>query len=1241
MNKSAIKTFSVEARRKLLQQAAKKADYYGITEDNIDPVSGESEDGIVIGDMVHNKRIKKQREDLVRRVKEIGYAQLIEEVAYTWFNRFIALRFMEVNDYLPAGVRVLSSITPGKTDPDIISGALTVDLPLDKEIIYQFQDSNDTESLYKYLLITQCNALNEILPFLFEKIEDYTELLLPDNLLFSDSVIKKLIGEIPEEDWKEVEIIGWLYQFYISEKKDEVFANLKKNIKISKENIPAATQLFTPAWIVKYMVENSVGRLWLEAHPDKELQEKWKYYIEPAEQEPEVQKELDEIIDKNITPEDIAVLDPCMGSGHILVYAFEVLYEIYKSAGYTEKEIPRLILTKNLYGLEIDDRAAQLACFAVMMKARSYSRRVFREDINLNLCAIEEFQTEYDADSLQGYPVLRELCEKFIDGKEYGSLIEIDDTNNSCSGEACLATTGDMFSEKPKWEVIIEEFEGFKRECDVFSFYLAERVERILKQAGVMGRKYDVVVTNPPYMGGKGMSVKVSEYVKKRFPDSKSDLFACFIERGFELIKRGKFNTMVTMQSWMFLSSFEKMRLNLLDRSTVVTMVHMANMVLGIAFGTAATVFRTMSLPSYKGSYSYTELKDINYNGEPFEFPVKNERLKGVAIRDFYKIPGSPVAYWVSDKIKKIFNNALLLGTIVQPKTGMTTANNDRFVRFWFEINFKKIGFNLKDKNLAKQSKLKWFPYNKGGGYRKWKGFNEYLINWENDGFEIKNCKDERGKKLASVRNEEKYFSEGITWSTVTSGKFSSRIVDKGYLFDSGGSSLFPSTKEDMYYIQALLSSPLTEEIISLMSETINYQPGDIARIPVIFTNNEGIRIIINQLVEENISISRTDWDSFETSWDFRVHPFLTPLTPDPSPPGRGEVGGPAAGGSAEEMGGGHFSEVSVCDRSFSGIKENSKDYMLSPLLPGEKGPGDEGRIRRRIEDAFNSWKSFTDSRFSRLKANEEELNRLFIEIYGLQDEMTPEVEDKDITIRKADMERDVRSFVSYAVGCMMGRYSLDTPGLAYAGGVFDESKYKTYPVDDDGIIPVLSEDYFEDDIVARFIEFVTVTFGKDTLHENLEFIAGALGKTPNETATERIRKYFLNDFYKDHVRIYKKRPLYWLFTSGKLKAFNALIYIHRHDRGMVAKMRTDYLHELQGKLEIFGRALLERLPQIKDPREKKVAEKKLSEMGAHKEELKKYDELMRHTADMQIDIDLDDGVAVNYEKFKGLVAKI
>jgi len=1155
MNKSAIKNFSVESRRKLLSQVAKKAEYYGITSEKIEPVRSESEDGIVIGDIVHSIKIKKQREGLVRRVLEKGYEQVMEEAAYTWFNRFMALRFMEVNDYLPSGVRVLSSVVPGKTEPDIMASALTVDLPLDKDKIYAFQDNNEREILYKYLLITQCNELSKILPFLFEKIEDYTELLLPDNLLFSDSVIKRLVEEVPEEDFREVEIIGWLYQFYISEKKDEVFSDLKKKIKISKENIPAATQLFTPAWIVKYMVENSAGRLWLEAHPDKKLQDKWKYYIEPAEQDEEVQKQLDEIIDKNLNPESIKILDPCMGSGHILVYAFEVMYEIYRSAGYSDREIPGLILTKNLYGLDIDDGAAQLACFAVMMKARSYNRRFFREEISLNLCSIQDFIAgEFDKTPMQGYSLLTVLCEQFVDGKEFGSLIEVSDFDR---GE------------------VEKELERFVGEYDVFSHHLVERVMEIIKQSWILSGKYDVVVTNPPYMGGKGMSGKLSDFVKKRFPDSKSDLFACFIERGFKWIKSGKFNTMVTMQSWMFLSSLERMRAKILSQFTIVTMAHMANMVLGIAFGTVAAVFRNIALPLYKGSYSYTELTDINENGEPFEFPVRNDRLNVASTVDFEKIPGSPVAYWVSDRVREIFKNSESLRNIAEPRQGLATSDNSRFLRLWYEVINKKIGYGYLNKEGAGKRGLKWFPYNKGGEFRKWYGNNEYTINWEGNGREVLEYAGQLyGSPTRTIKNIPYYFKESITWSFVSSSNFGVRYCPQGFIFDVGGSSVFID-KNKIFYITAFLCSKLVFEFLKMLNPTLNFQAGNIASLPIIFPSDPSIKTLIDTLAEENIHISRRDWDSFETSWDFQIHPFL------------------------------------------------------------------QHRTDGRIQNAFNSWTSHKESQFNQLKSNEEHLNRLFIEIYGLSDEMTPEVEDKDITIRKADLQRDIKSFLSYAVGCMMGRYSLDSPGLIYAGGTFDPSKYRTYQADDDGIIPVLSEEYFHDDIVSRFIKFLKITFGEESLVENMEFIARALGKTGNETSTERIRKYFLNDFYKDHLKVYKNTPIYWLFTSGKEKAFNALIYLHRYDKYILGKMRVDYLHELQGKIEIMKKGLIERLPQVKDKTEKRQIEKKLSEYRKHKDELRKYDELLRQKADDLIELDLDDGVKVNYEKFRGLVGKI
>ncbi len=567
MDKSAIKNFAVNTRRRLREQVEQKAFEIGITADEIKPVEIKSSDAIVIGGRVFNADIKRQRETLVNRIKQKGFDQVIDEVAYTWFNRFIALRFMEVNDYLDSGVRVFSNREDGKQEPEILSQAAMIDLPVNKDKIYEYLDRNENEELFKYLIITQCNVLNEPLPFMFEKIADYTELLFPDKLLNDDSIIREMVSSIAEEDWQEVEIIGWLYQYYISEKKDEVFAGLKKNIKISRENIPAATQLFTPAWIVKYMVENSLGKLWLEAHPDDELQAKWKYYLEPAEQEPEVQAKLDKLINKQLKPEEIKVLDPACGSGHILIYTFEVLYEIYKKAGYVEQDIPKLILENNLYGLDIDDRAAQLASFAVMMKAREKSRRVLREPIELNIYAIEESNSLKDEAKkilLQGIQddqharwQVDHLLFMFNDAKEYGSIIDVKDIDEEF------------------WQERLAYLDRLNQ--DLFNHFILDEIRyllpKLVAQVKIMARKYDIVVTNPPYMGSRGMNTKLSTYIKEHYQISKSDLFAVFIEKGFHLLKPNGFNAMVTMQVWMFLSSYEKLREHILVNKTIVNLI--------------------------------------------------------------------------------------------------------------------------------------------------------------------------------------------------------------------------------------------------------------------------------------------------------------------------------------------------------------------------------------------------------------------------------------------------------------------------------------------------------------------------------------------------------------------------------------------------------------------------------------------------------------------------------------------
>ena len=1167
MDKNAIKKFAVWARTELIARVSLKGVEYGITEDNIEDANADN-----VGGKVLTADEKKQRQALIAEINDKGYKQVMEEVAYTWFNRFSALRFMEVNGYLPSHVRVFTD-EENNFKPQIITEAIHLDLDgLDMEKVYELKDAEKSEELYKYLLIVQCNALNKILPGMFQKIADYTELLLPDNLLREGSVIQQMIELIPEDDWKDaVQIIGWLYQYYNSEKKDDVFTALKKNVKITKENIPAATQLFTPDWIVRYMVENSLGRLWLEGHPDVKEQllpteeeqsayaagnrdpedTKWHYYLEEAEQEPEVQIQLAEIRKEYaaLTPNQLKVIDPCSGSGHILAYMFDVLMKIYESYGYTTREAVASIVGNNLYGLDIDDRAAQLTYFAVMMKARQYDRRFFSRGIQLHVYAIVEsnhvdkFAVDYFCNGdAKLTAAMNIIIKELHDAKEYGSILTV--------------TPQD-------WSALYDRFAEITEDINMSRETALRELLPLVQVAEALAQKYDVVVTNPPYMGSSGMSAKLSDYVKKNYPDSKSDLFSCFIEHGNGIIKRNRFNCMITMQSWMFLSSFEKMRAKALQTKTITNLMHMENMVMGIAFGTAVTIFRNNAVKGYKGTYNQIKLQDIE-NDTPKQFPIQGNRFAQVSTDNFSKIPGSPVAYWVSKAVLDVYSRAKLLGNIASPRTGMTTGDNNRFLRLWFEIEIPKAKFDAKDADDARTSGKKWFPYCKGGGYMRWYGYNEYLVNWENDGFEIKNNIKPNGLKAASVRSESLYFKKLITWSAVTSGSFSCRLCEGGSLFDSGGSSI--DVHGETLYILAILNSVIGQFYLDISNATINYQPGDIAGIPVVFPEgNEP-----TQRIEECVDIARKDWDSFETSWDFQHHPLL------------------------------------------------------------RKVP--------TIAEAFTQWQTECDGRFNQLQANEEELNRIFIDIYGLQDELTPEVEDKDVTVRKADLGRDIRSFISYAVGCMFGRYSLDEDGLVYAGGEWDASKYVSFAADKDNIIPICDDEYFEDDIVGLFVEFVKTVYGADVLDENLKFIADALGGKGQPK--EVIRNYFLNDFYKDHCKIYQKRPIYWLFDSGKKNGFKALIYMHRYQPDTIARIRTDYVHEQQARYRTAIADLEQRIANASAGERVKL-NKKLTTLQAQDTEIRTYEEKIHHLADQMISIDLDDGVKKNYAIFQDVLAKI
>ena len=1100
MDKNAIKKFAVWARTELIARVSLKGVEYGITEDNIVDAAADSINGKVLTNIE-----KKQRMACIAEINDKGYKQVMEEVAYTWFNRFSALRFMEVNGYLPSHVRVFTD-EENNFKPQIITEAIHLDLDgLDMEKVYELKEAEKTEELYKYLLIVQCNALNKILPGMFQKISDYTELLLPDNLLRDGSVIQQMIELIPEEDWKDaVQIIGWLYQYYNSEKKDDVFAALKKNVKITKENIPAATQLFTPDWIVRYMVENSLGRLWLEGHPDakeqllptKEEQSayvagnrnpedtKWHYYLEEAEQEPEVQAQLVEIRKEYaaLTPEQLKVIDPCSGSGHILAYMFDVLMKIYESYGYTTREAVASIMENNIYGLDIDDRAAQLAYFAVMMKARQYDRRFFSRGIQPHVYAIVEsnhvdkFAVEYFCN---GDAKLKEAMDTIIselyDAKEYGSILTITQQD---------------------WAALYDRFAEITEDINMSRNVALVELLPLVQVAETLSQKYDAVVTNPPYMGASNMNPKLNEFIKRNYADYKSDFFSAFVIHCSEMTKKSGYCGFFTPYVWMFIQSYEKMRNYLYTQATIETVIQFEYS----AFEEATVPVCTFAFQNRHVNKKGYYLRLVDFRGG-----MEVQRQKTLEAIDnhncgfyyeqstdnFSKIPGSPMAYWLENTIYDFYRREGVLASHISSQVGTTLGDNAQFMRLWYEVSN---GYNSK-----------WFFAHKGGGFRKWYGNVMHIINWENDGKAVK----DNGR--ATVRGERTAFNRGISWTQLTAGKPSFRLKEQGSFIESASCMCYIEKKHEKFLL-AYLNSCVAGMILDAMNPTMHFQPGDIGRLPWKWqTDNEKE---IDRYVDQNVDISHKDWDSYETSWDFQRHPLLQYAA---------------------------FTPQMVA-------KEEANGYLTM----------------NGIADAYRHWEQACDDRFNQLKANEEELNRIFIDIYGLQDELTPDVEDKDVTVRKAELARDIRSFISYAVGCMLGRYSLDADGIAYAGGEWDASKYASFPADKDNIIPICDDEYFEDDIVGLFVEFVKTVYGAEILDENLKFIADALsGKGQPKDV---IRNYFLNDFYADHCKIYQKRPIYWLFDSGKKNGFKALIYMHRYQPDTIARIRTDYVHEQQAR---------------------------------------------------------------------------
>ena len=1190
MDKNAIKKYAVWARKELISRVAQKAQQYGITETEMVDAGADSVNGKVL-----SAEEMQQRRALIAQINEKGYQQVMEEVAYTWFNRFSALRFMEVNGYLPSHVRVFTDEN-NAFKPQILAEALHLELDkLDKDKVYALKETEQTEELYKYLLIVQCNALNSILPGMFQTIADYTELLLPDNLLREGSVIEQMISQIPEDNWQDaVQIIGWLYQYYNSEKKDDVFAALKKNVKITKENIPAATQLFTPDWIVRYMVENSLGRLWVEGHPDTKTQllptpeeqaayiagsrdpedTKWHYYLEEAQQEPQVQAQLSEISKQyaDLTPEQIKVIDPCCGSGHILAYLFDVLMQIYENYGYTSRDAVTSILQNNLYGLDIDDRAAQLAYFAVMMKARRYDRRFFSHTTQPHVYAIEESNriekpdVEYFCNGkLELKDAMQTILTQLYDAKEYGSILTI--------------TPQD-------WDALYARFDEVADESSFHRESIRKKLLPLVRVAQTLAQKYDVVVTNPPYMGASNMNSDLSEYVKKYYPDSKSDLFAVFIEVCSRMAKQNGYQAMITQHAWMFLSSFEKLREKMMLTETV-SMAHLGARAFeeigGEVVQTTSFVRVRTHIDNYKGVYC--RLIEPTTQQDKEEMFLAGENRYTANQDNFAKIPGKPLVYWFGKRFLDSFSNNESVNTYGDARKGLVTLDNERFLRIWTEVLFSKIGIRVDSAEAALKREVKWIPINKGGLFRKWYGNNSFVVNWKSDGKEIKDniIKTYRGGSYTKeVRSEEKYFLPGITWTVVSTSRTSFRRYENGFIFSNSGESVtVPNCNEDtLDYLTGLLNSKYAERTLAVLSPTMGFESGYIAEVPVPDgLTREGS---IVPIVRENIQVSKEDWDSFETSWDFTRHPFIKAITKYPN--------------------------------------------MM-----------DIGNIY--LAECYDIWAGECEERFEKLKANEEELNRIFIDIYGLQDELTPEVEDKDVTVRKADLCRDVRSFISYAVGCMFGRYSPTYDGLAYAGGTWNDGKYNIYKPDADGIIPICDDEYFEDDMVGRFVEFVRVIYGDSSLEDNLLFIAKALGGKGQPK--EVIRNYFLNDFYADHCKIYQKRPIYWLFDSGKKNGFKCLIYLHRYQPDTIARIRTDYVHEQQARYRTAIEGLEKQVAAATSTSERVKLTKQLNKVQAQDTELHQYEEKVHALADQMIKIDLDDGVKHNYEIFKDVLAKI
>jgi len=1223
MNKNKLKSYAPVARREFIQVVTERAKVLGLSHDKIEPVEVKGDVAIIAG-RPFPLDVADRRKIIEAQIRLKGFELVMEEVAYTWFNRFVALRFMELHDYLGHGFRVLSNPS-GSDIPEILEKATSVDLTgLDKARVAELRLAGDKDAeLYKLLLVTQCNALYRAIPFLFEWVSDASELLLPENLLQTNSPLRKLVNEIPEEDWQEIEIVGWLYQFYISEKKDQVIGKVVKS-----EDIPAATQLFTPNWIVKYMVQNTLGRKWLMTYPDSSIRGQMEFYIKPAEQEPAVQAQLEAITPKELNPEELTFMDPACGSGHILVEAYDLFKQIYLDRGYRTKDVPRLILEKNLFGLDIDDRAAQLARFAVLMKARADDRRILDSEnpVRLNILSLQESKG-MDMDKIAEV-LLRERVKEISTGKpQQQYLIQPKVSQASLSFvEKSEVSKDELFSllnlfkdaktfgslltihEKLKGALPkLEKLLAKAKTLDVQSQDIAMKLLPLVEQANLLVKKYDYVVTNPPYMGGKGLNPLLKSFLKDNYEDVKSDLFSAFIVRCFEISRPNAQLGFMSPFVWMFISSYEKLREFLINKKAITTLIQLEYS----GFDGATVPICTYTLenshfPRLKGSY----IRLSDFRGSENQAPKTLEAIQNpecdwlfrASASDFKKIPGSPIAYWISVSVRNLFQSEKRIAKISPAKIGMRTGDNNKYLRFWHEVDFDDFMIGCTGPKEALDCGKRWFPYCKGGSFRKWYGNNEYVVNWKDNGFDIKENTLRNYPQLSwdnlgwKISNEQFYFIKGITWTATSSSHFGVRCFEPGFLFDVKGSSCFPPP--DKYeIILGLLASKMTRYILKFLNPTIEFQPRDISNIPIPEALIRSDDCRLQEIVKQLITISKDDWDSFEFSWDFSSSPLA------PSPQNR-------------------FSIVDLYDGLRIKRLEQIQRYKF---------------LERDCNQIIISSAQIEDVLDSSVPEDEITLNCNTCHRYGLG-----RTEEEYETAIRVDT---IKELISYVIGCMMGRYSLDEPGLVYAHSGnqnFDLDRYTTFPADEDGIVPVMDDDWFEDDATNRFVEFIQVAWSPETLDENLKFVADSLEPKRGESPIETIRRFISTKFFKDHhLKVYKKRPIYWLFSSGKHKAFECLVYLHRYNETTLARMRSAYVTPLQGKISARIEYLKKEVDAASSTSTRKQFQKELDTMTRKQQELREFDEKLRHYADLRISLNLDDGVKVNYGKFGDILAEV